>query len=73
MRFTPIFALGAFFFLVGVVLFFSGLGRKKENAAGVPARKSEVRAEEERRAEGGKLRLAGLLFSILGVVLMLVS
>ena len=73
MRYTPMFALGAFFAVVGVAFFvFAFVGPKKAETD-VPMKKAELRAQAERRTEAGKLRLAGLLFTILGIVLMLLS
>ena len=67
------FALGAFFAVVGIAFFiFAFVGAKKKDT-GQPMKKAEIREQQERRTESGKLRLAGLLFTIFGVALMLLS
>lgn len=73
MRHTPIFALGAFFTVVGVGLFVLAFSGPKAKETDAPLKKAELRAEAERRTESGKLRLAGLLFTIFGIALMLLS
>ena len=73
MRYPPMFALGSFFTVVGIALFvFAFLGAKSDGPA-VPQKKAEIRAQQERRTESGKYRLAGLIFTIFGVALMLLS
>ena len=67
------FALGAFFTVVGVGFFVFAFSGPKKTDAGAPQKKAELRAQQERRTESGKLRLAGLLFTIFGVALMLLS
>ncbi len=69
----PIFALGAFFTVVGVGLFLVAFLGPKKKSAEVPVKKAELRAQAERKIESGKFRLAGLLFTIFGVALMLLS
>ncbi len=72
MRYTPLFALGAFFAVVGVALFvFAFFGKKP--VVSDPPKKAELRAQEEKRVESGKLRLAGLLFFVFGVAMLLLS
>jgi hypothetical protein len=67
------FALGAFFAVVGIALFAMAFFGSKTKDAEQPPKKKELREQEERRTESGKLRLAGLLFTIFGVALMLLS
>jgi hypothetical protein len=73
MRYTPMFALGAFFAVVGIALFVLAFFGPKKKDSGLPPKKKELREQEERRTESGKLRLAGLLFTIFGIALMLLS
>ncbi len=72
MRNTPMFALGAFFTIVGVALFvFAFFGKKPE--VSTPQKKAELRAQEEKRVESGKLRLAGLIFFVFGTAIMILA
>ena len=73
MRYTAMFALGAFFTVVGIAFFVFAFVGPKKTATDAPVKKAERRAQAERRTESGKFRLAGLLFAIFGVALMLLS
>jgi hypothetical protein len=68
----PLQALGAFFAVVGVALFLLAFRPAKPVDPTVPPRKSELREQAERQKEAGKLRLAGLLLFVFGVILVLI-
>ena len=71
----PLQSLGGFFAVVGVALFllaFRPAKPAKPANPAVPPRKAELREQAERRTESGKLRLAGLLLFVFGVILVLI-
>jgi len=72
-RSVPIAALGGFFIVVGVVFFLLAFKQPKSKPASAPVRKAELREQAERRTESGKLRLAGLVFFVFGIILFFAS
>jgi hypothetical protein len=68
----PLQALGGFFAVVGVALFLLAFRPAKPVDTAVPPKKSELREQADRQKESGKLRLAGLLLFVFGVILVLI-
>ena len=68
----PLQSLGGFFAVVGVALFLLAFRPAKPADPAAPPRKAELREQAERRTESGKLRLAGLLLFVFGVILVLI-
>ncbi len=69
MHSIPLQALAGFFVIIGLVLFLVAFKQPSSAGGSTPAKKKELREQSERRTESGKLRLAGLLFFVFGVVM----
>ena len=72
-RSVPLAALAGFFIVVGVVFFLFAFKQPKSKPVSYPPKKAELREQAERRTESGKMRLAGLIFFVFGVILFFAS
>jgi hypothetical protein len=72
-RSVPLAALAGFFIVVGIVFFVLAFKSPKAKAVSNPPKKAELRAQAERQTESGKMRIAGLLFFVFGVILFFAS
>ncbi len=72
-RSVPLAALAGFFIVVGVVFFLFAFKQPKSKPVSNPPKKAELREQAERRTESGKMRLAGLIFFVFGVILFFAS
>lgn len=70
---VPLAALAGFFIVAGVIFFVLAFKQPKAKAISTPPKKAELREQAERRTESGKLRIAGLAFFVLGMIILFAS
>jgi len=71
-RSLPLLVLGGFFLVMGIVFFFPTL-RAPQQKLSSPPKKAELRAQNEKRVETVKYRIASAAFAVVGAVLVLIS